>query len=75
VRVTRLVCFVRSHHWETLTDTGGALTTCTRRGTIRHDPAPSARRGGEGMRTAAASGYLASGGETAAGEAGDADDR
>ena len=39
--VSRLICFVRDHDWETVTDAGGALTTCTRCGTIRHDDAPS----------------------------------
>jgi hypothetical protein len=35
------MCFVGEHHWETVTDAGGALTTCTRCGKIRHDFAPS----------------------------------
>jgi hypothetical protein len=36
MRVSRLMCFVGEHHWETVTDAGGALTTCNRCGTIRH---------------------------------------
>ena len=34
--VSRLLCLVGSHHWETVTDAGGALTTCTRCGKKRH---------------------------------------
>ena len=39
--VLRLMCFVGSHDWQTVTDAGGALTTCTRCGKIRHDYATS----------------------------------
>jgi hypothetical protein len=35
------MCFVGEHNWETVTDAGGALTTCTRCGKIRHDYAAS----------------------------------
>jgi hypothetical protein len=38
------MCFVGEHHWETVTDAGGTLTTCTRCGKIRHDYAPSSLR-------------------------------
>jgi hypothetical protein len=44
MRVSRLMCFVGNHHWETVTDAGGALTACTRCGKIRHDYAPSSPR-------------------------------
>jgi hypothetical protein len=44
MRVSRLMCFVGEHHWETVTDAGGALTACTRCGKIRHDYAPSSPR-------------------------------
>ena len=44
MRISPLICFVRDHHWETVTDAGGALTTCTRCGQIRHDSAPSSAR-------------------------------
>ena len=30
-----MMCFVGEHHWETVTDAGGALTTCARCGKVR----------------------------------------
>jgi hypothetical protein len=50
MRASRLMCLVGEHHWETVTDAGGALTTCTRCGEIRHDFAPSSPRTTEDVR-------------------------